>query len=153
MRTDRDSVSSRPRTNKTAHMVKLQDKKGRCDHTHTRTPSQSTHRPGHEDSPRLPALVAEVDQAGDVEQKLHKVVQHQQDQTQTVQAERHASPRYNAGRVEERGVGGREGGGHMFHTITSFQWEAALTSECRRPRCGPGTGRCTRAAVEYPPKR
>lgn len=28
-----------------------------------------------------------------------------------------------------------------------------LTSECRRPQCGPGTGRCTQAGVEYPPSK
>ncbi len=30
----------------------------------------------HENSPRLSVLIAEVDQAGNVEQKLDKVVQH-----------------------------------------------------------------------------
>lgn len=37
------------------------------------------------DSPHLSVLVAEVDQTGHMEQQLNKVVQHQQDQAQTVQ--------------------------------------------------------------------
>ena len=40
------------------------------------------------DSPQLSVLVAEVDQAGNVEEQLHTVVQHQQDETQAVQTER-----------------------------------------------------------------
>lgn len=44
---------------------------------------------GNENSPHLSVLVAEVDQAGNVEEQLDKVVQHEQDQTQTVQTARH----------------------------------------------------------------
>lgn len=43
----------------------------------------------NQNSPCLSVLIAEVDQAGNVEQELDKVVQHEQDQTQTVQTERH----------------------------------------------------------------
>lgn len=44
---------------------------------------------GNENSPHLSVLVAEVDQAGNVEEQLYEVVQHEQDQTQTVQTGRH----------------------------------------------------------------
>lgn len=40
-------------------------------------------------SPQLPVLIAEVDQTGNVEQKLDKVVTHEEDQTQAVQAVTH----------------------------------------------------------------
>ena len=53
----------------------------------------SAHHAEHENSPHLSLLVAEVEQAGNVEQKLDKVVQHQQDQTQTVQTERYKDTR------------------------------------------------------------
>lgn len=40
-------------------------------------------------SPQLPVLIAEVDQTGNVEQKLDKVMTHKEDQTQAVQAVTH----------------------------------------------------------------
>lgn len=91
VRTDRDRVSSRARTNKTAHTVKLEEKSDATLNTFHTSNSESNHTSitQHGNSPRLPVLVAEVDQAGNVEQELHKVVQHEQDQTQTVQAETH----------------------------------------------------------------
>lgn len=50
----------------------------------------------------MPILVAEVDQAGDVEQELDKVVQHQQDQTQAVQAEKHKETSLEKWQEEQR---------------------------------------------------
>lgn len=41
-----------------------------------------------ENEPELSVLVAEVDQTGNMEEELDEIVQHQQDQTQAVQAER-----------------------------------------------------------------
>lgn len=54
----------------------------------------SAHHSEHDNLPSLSALVAEVDQSRNVEEKLDKVVQHQQDQTQTVETEIHMIPLY-----------------------------------------------------------
>ena len=118
-------------------------------------------------APHLSVLVAEVDQAGHVEEKLNEVVQHQQDQPQTVQTEREARKIwYLFFRDRETPLTF-----FFFFKKSSVQTQApqklqtlilgffffpkvaALTSECRRQQCGPGTERRTQAGVEYPPKQ
>lgn len=63
----------------------------------------------------MSVLVAEVDQAGHVEQNFHKVVQHQQDQAQAVQAaKRQADVNSSAKDDEGQLCGGGGGGGEML---------------------------------------
>lgn len=182
VRTDKDRVSSRPRTNKMAHMVKLEDKRMSMKLQSRSSQINISHsfymytndrhkiwcvifqtEKQNDNSPYLSVLVAEIDQAGNVEEKFNKVVQHQQDQTQTVQTERDTETRFCFQFVSyckscslKRLCTNSTETLHLPHICTCnsklSKW-AVLTSECRHLRCGPGTGRCTQAVVEYPPKQ
>lgn len=85
VRTDRDSVSSRPRTNKTAHNVKLEDMRPTVNEDLLL--QSDVVNAACDNKPELSVLIAEVDQTGNMEEELDEIVQHQQDQAQAVQTE------------------------------------------------------------------